>query len=119
MSDSLPMGSREVEVCLVVKTPEERKGVLGPRPGRGMISPGSVHLAQWTGTCLMWWVVVSVWGLVFLWIISPLVKGHSSLDKIGQSGGVVEVCNALLPLKGVIQNSIVPQPKLFLSLTSR
>ena len=28
MSDSLPIGSREVEVCLVVKTPEGKKGVL-------------------------------------------------------------------------------------------
>ena len=107
VSDSLPIGNREVEVCLVVKTPGGGRvswlRASTPRPGRGMTSPGSVHREQRTGTCLTWWVVVSVvWGLVFLWIISPSAMGYSSPDKIGQSGGVVEVCNALSPLKGVV-----------------
>ena len=74
-----------------------------PRPGRGMTSPGSWHLVQRTGTCLTWCVVVSVvWGLEFLWIISPSTMGYNSPDKTDQLGRVVEVCNALPSLKGMV-----------------
>ena len=80
-----------------------------PRPGKGMTSPGC--LVHRTGTCLMWWVVVSIfWRLVFLWIIFPSAMGYSSLDKIDQLGEVVEVCNALPSWKRVIRN-----PKVSLS----
>ena len=107
MIDSPLMGSREVEVCLVVKTPGGGRAswlwAFTPRPGRGITSPGSAHLVQRTGTCCTWWAVVPVvWGLVFLWIISPSAMGYSSPDKIGQSGGVIEVCNTMLPLKGAV-----------------
>ena len=104
-----------MEVCLVVLTPGERDvsrlRASAPRPGKEMASPGSVCLVHRMGTCLMWWVVVSIfWRSVFCWIISPSAMGNSSLDKIGQSGGAVEVCNALPSWKWVIRN-----PKVSLS----
>ena len=91
-----------------------------PRPGRGMTSPGSVCLAHRMGTCLMRWVVVSIfWRLVFLWIISPSAMGYSSLDKIGQSGGAVEVCNALPSWKQVVRNPKVSLSQSTLSLANK
>ena len=110
--DSPLKGSREVKVYQMGGGRVSWLRTSTHRPGRGITSPGPVYLVQRTGTCRTGWVIVFViWGLVFFCVISSSAMGHSSPDKIGQLGGIVEVCNAMPPLKGVVRNPKVPQPQ--------